>query len=88
MNTRWPEVVLTYNRFLINDFYDDLNLIEALASKDPRTKTGWSRTKRFGLGPRTGPGPDQDRKNSRNLGPTRPGLGKWTGTNSDQVQIS
>ena len=40
-------------------------------TRDPRTKTGWSRTKRFG--PRTGP--DQDRKNFRNLGPVR----NWTG---------
>ena len=36
---------------------------------DPRTKPDWSRTERFGPGPRTGP--DQDRENFRNTGPTR-----------------
>ena len=27
-----------------------------LTNRDPRTKTGWSRTERFGPGPRTRPG--------------------------------
>ena len=40
-------------------------------TRDPRTKTGWSRTERFG--PKTGP--DQEWKNFRNLGPVR----NWTG---------
>ena len=35
--------------------------------RDPRTKTGWSRTVRFGPGPRTGP--NQDQQNLENLGP-------------------
>ena len=52
-----------------------------VTNRDPRTKTGWSRTKRFGPDPRTGPeprknsnsgtGPDQDQEKFRNLGPKR-----------------
>ena len=37
--------------------------------RDPRTKTDWSRTERFGPGPRAGPD-----KENRNLGPD------WTRT--------
>ena len=50
-----------------------------MVGRDPRTKTDWSRTVRFGLGPRTGPGknsnlgPNQDRKNFENLGPISTG---------------
>ena len=40
-----------------------------LTNRDPRTKTGWSRTERFGPGPRTGP--DQNREKNQILGPAR-----------------
>ena len=40
-----------------------------ITPRDPRTKTCWFRTERFGPGPRTGP--EQDRKNLRNLRPAR-----------------
>ena len=40
---------------------------KVITGKDPRTKTGWSRTERFGPGPTTGPA----QENFRNLGPVR-----------------
>ena len=42
-------------------------------TRDPRTKSGWSRTERFGPGPAKfrNVGPDQDRTNFSNLGPAR-----------------
>ena len=40
-------------------------------TRDPRTKTGWSRTERFGPGSRTGPGPRKILKARTGPGPSK-----------------
>ena len=46
-------------------------LSTSVGRRDPRTKTGWSRTERFGPGPKSRTSSDQHRKNLRYLGPDR-----------------
>ena len=43
----------------------DINVI----ARDPRNKTGWSGTERFGPGPKSSTSSDQHRENLRYLGP-------------------
>ena len=61
-----PFTGMNFENFIIIFFYFDASLIRierhlvVIKLRDPRTKTGWSRTERFGPGPPTGP--DQGRK--------------------------
>ena len=63
---------------------DQKHLADIPSARDPRTKTGWSRTERIGPGPRTGP--DQNRKKIRTPGPNRTRTEKISKPGPDQDQ--